>query len=1087
MAEKLKMKKHPFAGWPMIIVWLAMLIFSGHSITHMVGAGDTWVAMACGRHFLDQGFKNVTVEPFSFNSHKAGPTDEGMKEYAKTLRDAAEKQRQLAKPEVFQNQRPQPNDPISKGSNLKAAVFEKWADICQSYENWPGWTKSAATWIHPTGWVNQNWLTHVIFYWLTHELTGSVEQPYYDALVYWKFAIYLLTAALVYYATRIMGATPVLAAMAGCLSVFIGRSFYDIRPAGFSNMLVAALLLIYVLTTYRNHLYIWLIVPVMVFWCNVHGGFIYAFMTFVPFIGTHFLFLLTKKWRTILYWSGATLLFLYTLMKIGNTQYYSGGDEASYAFLELIALAMALVAGGVVFTKCNYYIKTVSVKGLVHIIAAAAASFIAAVLFNPYHLTNFTHTLIVSVSEQAKMWRQVHEWHPAFAWANPVGTSIPFMIALILMIGLAIIWLVSYIYRARIENVRLISPKSTENFAGFLKYSLAVVITVAAFPAFQLCNPSLQYLIAVAIFVILVLLSIDVSRWIMPFVGFFSIIVLLMAQEEKAYAGMYIFPFLIIPAYVIFNLIFAKDRSLKPIVFAITAATAIGSFAAMMIVGTKNPIGLEFNGFGGTLENFISLRASFVPDFRPSGSGNSDSLAIYDNFFGCLMAINLLSAFAWLVVYLFKKPASENKTQQTTNNLESNEVYNLPKIDLTVIIIAIITIFLALKMRRFITFAGVMIAPLIALFIDQIARIATSIFNKQKFGQFILTPMSPMIRKTIIGIGMLTVAFYGSYWGMKYHRIYLAPCTSEIEDEFSTVFMRMSASNAKPFAACKFIRDNNISGHMYNYWTEGGFIAYGQTPDPNTGKIPLQLYMDGRAQAAYSPEAYIDWITVMGGGPALYASNQERRNPTQKEFAEAGKWINNIFKQKDVWVILMPLNQVNSEFMRAIETQANWRVAYLDTKQRMLVDTDTQAGMKIFSGIFSGETKFPNEPSKNITLAYNMLRTNNPEYVAQGFEAAKSAIKEYPSGGTVINLNITSQIPALREKTLDLCKEIDTDFTENIEKYKNRNGFRERAITEMTALEILTRYDKNYNRQETNNRIEQLTSDPLLNPENAKW
>jgi len=57
-----------------VICFLAMLIFAFHACTHMVGAGDTWVAMACGRHFINHGVD--TVEPFSANSHKAGPTEE---------------------------------------------------------------------------------------------------------------------------------------------------------------------------------------------------------------------------------------------------------------------------------------------------------------------------------------------------------------------------------------------------------------------------------------------------------------------------------------------------------------------------------------------------------------------------------------------------------------------------------------------------------------------------------------------------------------------------------------------------------------------------------------------------------------------------------------------------------------------------------------------------------------------------------------------------------------------------------------------------------------------------------------------------
>ncbi|MHC4755711.1 MAG: hypothetical protein ACYTBP_11270 [Planctomycetota bacterium] len=54
-----------------------MIIFACHASTHMVGAGDTWVALACGRHFLNHGVD--TVEPFSANSHRAGPTEEDIK------------------------------------------------------------------------------------------------------------------------------------------------------------------------------------------------------------------------------------------------------------------------------------------------------------------------------------------------------------------------------------------------------------------------------------------------------------------------------------------------------------------------------------------------------------------------------------------------------------------------------------------------------------------------------------------------------------------------------------------------------------------------------------------------------------------------------------------------------------------------------------------------------------------------------------------------------------------------------------------------------------------------------------------------
>lgn len=60
-----------FSGWPAVVGWLAMSIFACRVCTHMVAAGDIWIAMACGRHFANHG-----VEPFSANSHSVGPTEE---------------------------------------------------------------------------------------------------------------------------------------------------------------------------------------------------------------------------------------------------------------------------------------------------------------------------------------------------------------------------------------------------------------------------------------------------------------------------------------------------------------------------------------------------------------------------------------------------------------------------------------------------------------------------------------------------------------------------------------------------------------------------------------------------------------------------------------------------------------------------------------------------------------------------------------------------------------------------------------------------------------------------------------------------
>ena len=176
--------------------------------------------------------------------------------------------------------------PNGEGGGIKMSLMRWWYEKVDNYPNWSEGTKKFAKFIHPTGWINQNWLTHLIFYNLTPKSSYTPSDTFTsNALVYWKFAIYIITIFFVYYAARLLGAHTALAAIFACFAVFTGRSFLDIRPAGFSNLLSIVFLVILILTAYRNILYIWLIVPLIAFWCNVHGGYIYIFIMLIPFVG----------------------------------------------------------------------------------------------------------------------------------------------------------------------------------------------------------------------------------------------------------------------------------------------------------------------------------------------------------------------------------------------------------------------------------------------------------------------------------------------------------------------------------------------------------------------------------------------------------------------------------------------------------------------------------------------------------------------------------------------------------------------------------------------------------------------------------
>ncbi|UCG46973.1 MAG: hypothetical protein JSU94_15920 [Phycisphaerales bacterium] len=781
-------------GWPMIIGWLAMLIFTFHACTHMVAAGDTWVAMACGRHFTNHGVD--TVEPFSANSHRPGPTPEEI-------------------------------------------------------ETWPGWARNIADKVgietvkkwHPTGWINQNWLTHVIFYTLVPKSSyADGLNLTSNALVYWKFAIYIITVICVFYTARLLGVHPALAAAFACFAMFIGRSFLDIRPAGFSNMLVAVFLLVLALATHRNVLYLWLLVPLAVFWCNIHGGYIYVFIVLVPFIGLHLLRRLSRKWIAILYNFTAWPFYYWAVSKIDVSAVPQ--KERPGLYLQALLLLLGLLVLDVVLVFFKKSLVSIKSKGVFHAISAYIVAFFAVLLFNPFHLTNLTHTFVISVSKHAERWRDIHEWHPAFEWTNPVGTAVPFLVMYIIAWVVLVAWVA----------VRVVS-----------------------------------------------------------------------ASSEKASA------------------------------------------------------------------------------------------------------------------------AQRSKTGRE---------YESPKFDLPLTTIAALTIYMAIRSRRFIPIAGIVACPVIAMFIDQMARALAAHLGYLKDRKFVVPRMSQNLQWSFALAGVAAVLFFGTWWGLKFKRIYLDPWPSD--PNLTSVFMRMTASDAKPFHALRFIKDNKLKGKMFNYWTEGGFIAWGQEPDPNTGHTPLQLFMDGRAQAAYDRRNFDIWSTIMAGGETVRAAMARRAALTTADYREIGQFIDQSLKARDVWIVLMPANQFREPFVRGLEHNASWPIVFFNGKQRIFVDITTPQGKQLFDGISSGKTLFPDEFSKNLTIAHNLLvyrRSDQPASLILDY--AVRAFRENPSPVPMLIMLNAFKFAELKSPINDFCRQYVDDFMKNRPVWLKKNGYRLRIDAVRMAAQHL--------------------------------
>jgi len=1003
--EKLSLERPALSGWPMVIFWAAMLIFACHACTHMVGAGDTWVAMACGRHFVNHGVN--TVEPFSANSHKAGPTPETMSAYAKQLRNDAM---------------------YEKG--IKKSLMIWWADKADNFGSWPKWQQDFAKWIHPTGWVNQNWLTHVIFYSLVPKSTYTPSDTFSsNALVYWKFAVYIAAIICVYFIARFLKVNSAIAAVLACFALFTGRSYFDIRPAGFSNLLVGVFILILVLSTYKNILYIWLIVPLTVLWCNLHGGYIYVFITLVPFIVLHFITSFSKKWFV-----------------------------------------------------------SISRKGVYHTIAASMAAFIAMIIFNPFHLTNLTHTFVISVSKHAEMWRTVNEWHPAFEWSNPVGTSYPFLILFALFIGLLLFWIFSRILAPRYltgSKSQLDSQKVSFDilfkFFGFLLALFAFWLVLLSFAVID-CNFwsmvisfSFGVILLVSIYqnIYYIFLSIPLFLLILQITGLYN-----PNAVKIAFAGRNIYAFVLLPGYVFMHIIGSALSKNLEIKRKKIAYVAVAVFFMILMVILFNPFKNSLPPWQlfkvdakAYLENIITIMGNkFVPSrgiWHPQFINNAEPA--YQYYFYGLLVINAIAIALWFIFPVLLGKENSNAPGNYPQPVQAKGTnYQLPKIDLPLIAVVLLTIFMAIQSRRFIPIAAIAACPILAMFIDQIIKNISSSLNFHKNKRFEVPAMQVNVQKFLITAAAVITAFLGTSWVLKFKTVYLNPWPTDTK--FTSVFMRMTASDAKPFYAMKFIKDNKLSGKMFNYWTEGGFIAWGEEPDPNTGQIPLKLFIDGRAQAAYEPSAYELWVNIMNGGPEVararqvagpYAGPDEYKKYV--DYQKVGVWINQQLIEQGVWIVLMPAEQFDEDFVKGLETHADWRLIYYDNKQRIYADKKHFETGRLIKGVFDGATVFPNEIFRNLMLSYLKIFSTNQKDQQEGLDIA---IKTFNSNwaDSLVQKIIAGSRGEIQPEITGFCKSVFEDFEKNKSNYTKQDGYH----SNLASILYITRYLRTVAEKENN-------------------
>jgi hypothetical protein len=184
----------------------------------------------------------------------------------------------------------------------------------------------------PGTWVNQNWLSHILFT-LIERFAGLT------GLGIWKIVVCVAVSLLTASTSRALGASRPLAALAGIAVAVAGRPFFDVRP-NMHSILLAAILVRW-LVEYANRTLIrsWPIIALMILWANLHGGFLFGFLALGAATAGLILIQLRQGARSRVRWSmlflpllciAATIVSPHGLTNLTHPYEVSMGPEAEH-------------------------------------------------------------------------------------------------------------------------------------------------------------------------------------------------------------------------------------------------------------------------------------------------------------------------------------------------------------------------------------------------------------------------------------------------------------------------------------------------------------------------------------------------------------------------------------------------------------------------------------------------------------------------------------------------------------------------------------------------------------------------------------
>ena len=155
----------------------------------------------------------------------------------------------------------------------------------------------------------------------------------------------------------------------------------------------------------------------------------------------------------------------------------------------------------------------------------------------------------------------------------------------------------------------------------------------------------------------------------------------------------------------------------------------------------------------------------------------------------------------------------------------------------------------------------------------------------------------------------------------------------------------------------------------------------------------------------------------------------------------------------------MPANQFDTPFVRSLQRHPQWRLIFFNNKQKLFVDIRTPQAQKLFEGINNEETRYPDDFSRNLIIAYILLTKG--QSVERGLDCAIKAFKLNPSQAPMQEIisdarRFSKLIPRINE----FCKGYLDEFEKNKDSWAKQDGYHHRIVAAVVAADYLSKIAK---------------------------